>query len=52
MRRELYSVAESLHRNGDWLDGMMYALPASEWQGGLSRTKPLSWHDGEHGQHA
>lgn len=33
MRRELYSVAESLHRNGSWLDGMMYALLASEWHG-------------------
>jgi RimJ/RimL family protein N-acetyltransferase len=33
MRRELYSVAESLHRSGEWLDGMGYALLADEWHG-------------------
>lgn len=31
MRRELYSVAESLHRDGTWMDGMTYALLATEW---------------------
>lgn len=31
MRRELYSVAESLHRELGWLDGMTYALLATEW---------------------
>ncbi|MFT4226300.1 GNAT family N-acetyltransferase [Micropruina sp.] len=36
MRRELYSVAESLHRELGWLDGMTYALLADEW------------HDAEH----
>jgi RimJ/RimL family protein N-acetyltransferase/catechol 2,3-dioxygenase-like lactoylglutathione lyase family enzyme len=32
MRRELHSVAESLHRSGQWLDGYMYALLADEWR--------------------
>ena len=31
MRRELYAVAESLHRDHGWLDGMTYALLATEW---------------------
>jgi RimJ/RimL family protein N-acetyltransferase len=31
MRRELYTVKESLHRSGEWLDGMGYALLADEW---------------------
>jgi RimJ/RimL family protein N-acetyltransferase len=31
MRRELYAVRESLHRSGQWLDGMGYALLAEEW---------------------
>lgn len=31
MRRELYTVRESLHRSGAWLDGMGYALLADEW---------------------
>ena len=33
MRRELYTVRESLHRSGEWLDGMGYALLADEWRG-------------------
>jgi RimJ/RimL family protein N-acetyltransferase len=32
MRRELYSVSESLHRSLGWLDGMGYALLATEWR--------------------
>jgi RimJ/RimL family protein N-acetyltransferase len=32
MRREEYSVAESLHRSGRWLDGVGYAILADEWQ--------------------
>ena len=32
MRRESYSVRESLHRSGEWLDGMEYALLADEWR--------------------
>nr|WP_244954057.1 GNAT family protein [Spelaeicoccus albus] len=30
MRREAYTVGESLHRSGVWHDGMMYALLANE----------------------
>jgi RimJ/RimL family protein N-acetyltransferase len=32
MRREVYAVRESLHRSGEWLDGMGYALLAEEWR--------------------
>ncbi len=32
MRRETYTVKESLHRSGEWLDGMGYALLADEWR--------------------
>lgn len=32
MRRELYAVKESLHRSGEWLDGLGYALLAEEWR--------------------
>ena len=31
MRREAYNVKDSLHRTGEWLDGMEYALLAEEW---------------------
>jgi RimJ/RimL family protein N-acetyltransferase len=31
MRREVYNVKESLHRSGEWLDGMTYALLAEEF---------------------
>lgn len=31
MRREAYNVRDSLHRSGEWLDGMFYALLAEEW---------------------
>lgn len=31
MRREAYTVKDSLHRSGGWLDGMTYALLAEEW---------------------
>ena len=33
MRRELHTVRESLHRSGEWLDGLGYALLADEWGG-------------------
>jgi RimJ/RimL family protein N-acetyltransferase len=33
MRREAYTVAESLHRNGEWQDSISYALLADEWHG-------------------
>ena len=32
MRREAYNVRDSLHRNGEWLDGVGYALLAEEWR--------------------
>lgn len=32
MRREAHNVADSLHRDGRWLDGFVYALLADEWQ--------------------
>lgn len=32
MRREAHNVADSLHRDGRWLDGMQYALLADEWR--------------------
>ena len=31
MRREAHTVKESLHRSGEWLDGMDYALLREEW---------------------
>ena len=31
MRREAHSRRDSLHRSGQWLDGMEYALLAEEW---------------------
>lgn len=33
MRRELHSVADSLHRTEGWVDGFEYALLAAEWRG-------------------
>jgi RimJ/RimL family protein N-acetyltransferase len=32
MRREVHAVAESLHRSGQWLDVVGYALLADEWR--------------------
>lgn len=32
MRREVHTVRESLHRTGEWLDGLGYALLADEWR--------------------
>ena len=32
MRREAHTVKESLHRNGEWMDGFSYALLAVEWR--------------------
>jgi RimJ/RimL family protein N-acetyltransferase len=31
LRREAHNVRDSLHRNGEWLDGLTYALLADEW---------------------
>ena len=32
MRREVYTKGESLHRSGEWLDGIGYGLLADEWR--------------------
>lgn len=32
MRREAHHVADSLHRSGRWMDGLVYALLADEWR--------------------
>lgn len=32
MRREEHAVQDSLHRNGEWMDGYRYALLADEWR--------------------
>ena len=31
MRREAHNVRDSLHRSGEWLDGLAYALLREEW---------------------
>ncbi len=31
MRREVHTIRESLHRNGEWLDGFGYAILVEEW---------------------
>lgn len=33
MRREAHVVKESLHRRGEWMDGLSYGLLAEEWTG-------------------
>lgn len=37
MRREQHTKQDSLHRDGQWLDGMMYALLADEWRAAQPR---------------
>ena len=32
MRRESHDVRGSLHRSGEWLDGLTYAMLADEWR--------------------
>jgi len=32
MRRETHTVRESLHRSGEWMDGLGYAILAEEWR--------------------
>ena len=32
MRREVHTLRDSLHRSGEWLDGLGYALLADEWR--------------------
>jgi RimJ/RimL family protein N-acetyltransferase len=36
MRREAHTVADGLHRDGTWRDGLAYALLADEWRAGLN----------------
>lgn len=38
MRREQHTVRESLHRSGEWLDGLGYAMLAEEWAEMVSRA--------------
>lgn len=38
MRREVHTRKESLHRSGEWMDGMSYALLAEEWPTAQSRV--------------
>ena len=33
MRREAHNVRDTLHRDGQWYDGLTYALLAEEWSG-------------------
>ena len=33
MRREAHTVRDNLHRDGQWYDGLTYALLAEEWTG-------------------
>lgn len=33
MRREAHHVRDNLHRDGEWYDGLTYALLAEEWTG-------------------
>lgn len=35
MRREVSTVRDSLHRSGEWLDGLGYALLVEEWRSQL-----------------
>ena len=39
MRRELHTVRESLHRSGECLDGMGYAMLAEEWDSTQPATR-------------
>ena len=38
MRREQYTVRDSLHRSGKWMDGMAYAILGDEWQARLATS--------------
>jgi RimJ/RimL family protein N-acetyltransferase len=42
MRREAHTVKESLHRNGEWMDGFSYALLAEEWERAAHRGSAAS----------
>lgn len=32
MRQEMYGVRDSLHRSGEWLDGVVYAMLVDDWR--------------------
>ena len=36
MRLEQHAVRDSLHRSGEWLDSLQYAILAEEWQAGTA----------------
>jgi RimJ/RimL family protein N-acetyltransferase len=40
MRRELHAVRESLHRSGEWLDTLGYALLDDEWRAQHAHSRP------------
>lgn len=41
MRREQHAVRDSLHRSGEWLDSLTYAILAEEWPGrGAAAAQP------------
>lgn len=40
MRRETHAVSESLHRSGQWLDTVGYAVLAHEWKRHNSTSRP------------
>lgn len=42
MRRETHAVRDSLHRSGEWLDSLVYAVLAEEWTGVNDRPVPGS----------
>ncbi len=46
MRREVHTVRESLHRSGQWLDGLGYALLADEWASSAAGRRDRQPHRG------
>lgn len=44
MRRESFTMSESLHRSGRWLDGCGYALLAEEWRALVPDGRDLTVH--------
>jgi RimJ/RimL family protein N-acetyltransferase len=40
MRRETHAVSESLHRSGEWLDTVGYAVLAHEWKAHNTHSRP------------
>lgn len=44
MRREVHAIRDSLHRSGEWLDGLGYALLADEWRLVTEPSSPSGTH--------